>query len=327
MQMLSYAMALFLSLGSQISMGMAPPSPYDDTSSALLPTAHLTIPADKSAGSKYKLDAWVPAQSGNYPVWFFETGLGGICPPDAYREMMEKIAARGIIAISPRVGLPSPKAARRVGREFVQTIDWLHGHLDEAIQRSGAVPAGVRGRMDQLVAGAHSSAVQTIMEVYRYIGPQLMGFLLIDPVNRDPMNMTEPAIGEDEYFDNSAPVLLLASGLGNQPGVNLGKLWPPCAPDDSSAKFFFQRFSGPKWYVEASDYGHADMLGGIYLRALRTTRFCKVAESFDPGQYRTFLAGAIASYFRVLTGNGEDMRKHLEDSRFIPVRSQVMTVR
>lgn len=325
--MLSYAMALLLSFGSQLSMGMAQPSPYDDSSSTLLPTARLTIPADKSAGSKYTLDAWVPAQSGSYPVWFFETGLSGICPPEAYREMMEKIAARGIIAISPRVGLPSPKAARRIGREFIQTIDWLHGHLDEAIQRSGAVPAGVHGRMDQLVAGAHSSAVQTIMEVYRYIGPQLMGFMLIDPVNRDPVNMTEPAIGEDEHFDNSTPVLLLASGLGSQPGVSLGKLWPACAPEDSSAKFFYERFSGPKWYVEASDYGHADMLGGLYLRTLRTTRFCKVAEGLDPNHFRTFLAGAIAAYFRVLTSSDAEMRKHLEDPRLIPVRARVMTDR
>jgi hypothetical protein len=52
-----------------------------------------------------------------------------------------------------------------------------------------------------------------------------------------------------------------------------------------------------------------------------------VAEGFDPNHYRTFLAGAIAAYFRVLTGNDADMRKHLEDPRFIPVRARVMTVR
>ena len=170
----------------------------------------------------------------------------------------------------------------------------------------------------QIIIAGHSSAAKAVMELYRNVRGQLAGLMLIDPVNGDPLNLTLPAIPKEDVYNDQVPVLLLATGLGKEPGR---KGWPACATDDQSTPYFYDHFASPKWYVQAADYGHADMLEGIYLKALKATRFCKVAETMDPAKFRTFIAGALAAFVRTVTHKDESMSRYLMDGQLIPLRT------
>lgn len=294
-------------------------SPYHDDSPDLLPTRHVVVQPDRNLGLDYVLDVWVPDAAGDYPVYFFLTGLNGLAPTAAYDETMTKIAARGVVAVLPRVGFVNPAAILQLGSKFIQTLYWMNAYLPAMIE--GEVSASIKANPRQIFVSAHSSAIKPMLQLYRFMHATVTGFVLIDPVNSDPYNVSPPAINPDEYFDYDTPALFLNSGLGAVPGRNLGRIWPPCAPEDSSTKFFYERFSSPKWMVTALDFGHADMLEGIYLQALQTSRFCAVALGVDNSAYRTFLAGAITSFIKVVIGKDPQFEKYITEPEAISLRS------
>ncbi len=290
-------------------------SPYDEKAPSLLPTKHFVV-KKQGQGLQYPLDVWTPQQPGTYPVFFFLTGLNGLAPNQAYDMTWQKLAARGVIVISPTVGLVSPLATKKLAYEFVQSITWMQYNLPRAFQEHGA---SARPQMENLVISGHSSGAKAIIELYRIMRRDIAGLVLVDPVDKDPVNMSEPTIGEDDYFSFGTPLLVIGSGLGNQPGRNWGKFWPACAPDDTSADFFYKHFAGPKWKVKALDYGHADMLERIFLATLQKTRFCKVADHLDPEPFRSFLAGSIAAFMKSQFAKKAEYLPYIEDASLVPI--------
>ncbi len=76
----------------------------------------------------------------------------------------------------------------------------------------------------------------------------------------DPVNWTKPIITEP-LVNFTKPVLVVASGLGEERGIQAGKIVPPCCPPGFSSDHFYQGFpSSKRFYLKASDYGHADLL-------------------------------------------------------------------
>ncbi len=301
------------------SMLLAFDSPYDEKAASLQAETHYVIKANKNEGLEYPLDVWAPATPGHYPVFFFLTGLNGLAPNQAYDLTWKKLAARGVIVVSPEVGVKSPLATKKLGYDFVQLITWMQNNLPQEIKRKGetAVP-----EMEHLVISGHSSGAKPIVELYKLIHRDVAGLVLIEPVDRDPVNMSKPSVEDDEYFAYGTPLLVLAAGLANQPGHNWGKLWPPCAPDDSSSEYFYKHFAGPKWRVKALDYGHADMLERYFLTALQTTRFCKSADQLDMEPFRSFLAGSIAAFMKSQFAKISAYQPYLEQASLIPVRAE-----
>ncbi|MBM4253451.1 MAG: hypothetical protein FJ146_15895 [Deltaproteobacteria bacterium] len=316
--LVSILLALSLTGTSAFSAPETDDSPYNDASPESLPTRHVRLKAKPSEGLEFALDVWVPAASEPVPVVFFETGLTGLAPAPAYAETMAKIAARGMVAVIPFVDFKAASNSKALGKRFVKTFEWLKDHLEEALvaELTRSVAPAVNSR--EIIIAGHSSAAKAVMELYRNVKGELAGLMLIDPVNGDPLNLTLPAIPKDEIYDDNVPVLLLATGLGKEPGR---KGWPACATDDQSTPYFYDHFAAQKWYVQAADYGHADMLEGIYLKALRATKFCKVAETMDPVKFRTFIAGALAAFVRTVTHKDESMSRYLTDEQLIPVKT------
>lgn len=303
----------------------APLSPYLETSPDYLGVHHQLIREDKGSGLDLFLDVWTPSAAGDYPVFLFLTGLNGVAPPLAYTQTFAKMAERGMIVIAPYVGLVGPGSAGRVSLQFIQSIYWLKRHLPEEL-RKGGLGSQVNAKWDQLLASGHSSSVKAMMDFYRSYKVHVAGLVLIDPVNSYPFEGGAGTVPQDEYFDDGIPVLILASGLGRKPGRDLGQLWPPCAPEGVSGTYFFDHFAGPKYYMEALEYGHADMLEGFFLKALQATQFCDSAKDKDPQRYRTWLAGAIASFTHTVIEHNEDYRRYLEDPAAIPAITRVMVV-
>jgi pimeloyl-ACP methyl ester carboxylesterase len=226
---------------------------------------------------------------------------------------MEKVAARGIIVVLPFVGLAGPEAFKKQGGEFAEDIAWMRaGGLARALADQ-AGPQAPAPDLRYVVASGHSSGGKAIVELYRKIPQQVAGVLLLEPVEIDPANMSPPCLGEGDHFDLGTPLLVMATGLGEQPGVNLSGVWPPCAPVGYSGLYFYDHFGGPKWYVKAEDYGHADILGNFYLSILQLSRFCKSAAHLKPDRFRTFVAGLIAAFIRGPVMGDARMLPYLED--------------
>jgi len=294
-------------------------SPYDDTAPALLQVKKISLMPDEKQGRPFVLDIWYPVAATQAPVFFFLTGLNGMAPPAAYDRTMRKLAARGIIAILPFVGVAGPSAFKTQAAEFDQDLTWLRaGGLSRAFQEKadGAVPVP---DLDHVVIGGHSSGGKGIVELYCRVVDRVAGVVLMEPVEVDPANMGPPSLTAEDLFNFKTPVLVTASWLGDQPGVNLKGLWPPCAPAGGSGLYFYEHFASPRWYVRSLDFGHADMLDGFFLGIVQTTHFCKSAYLQNADRFRTFLAGLITAFIRGPVMGDARLLRYLEDERYIPL--------
>ncbi len=310
-----------LSMGQTLELET--PSPYLENISDSLGIHHQVIPQNKTSGLPLSLDVWTPRNPGEYPVYLFLTGLNGVAPPFGYVQTFAKIAERGIIVIAPFVGFVGPQSSGRVSLEFIQSIYWLKRHLSLELKKAG-LQSDIRAHWDQLIASGHSSSVKTMMDFYKSYKNHLAALVLIDPVNSYPFQKDGGTVQQDEFFDDGIPLLILASGFGRKSGRNLGGLWPPCAPDGISGTYFYDHFAGPKYYMEALQYGHADMLEGVYLDMLRASRFCYSSVEMDPQGFRTWIAGALASFVRTVVLKREEYRPYLENPGTILQQTRVM---
>ena len=56
---------------------------------------------------------------------------------------------------------------------------------------------------------------------------------------------------------------------------------------------------GTVWYVNASDYGHGDLLDEEFQQIVELTHFCSTADEVTD-VYRHFIAGEIIAFLRGL---------------------------
>lgn len=73
-----------------------------------------------------------------------------------------------------------------------------------------------------------------------------------------------------------------------------------CAPAEISNQRFYDALPGPSWMVNATNFGHGDMLEPFFLYPLQTLEWC--ASNLDVGLednlYRSFTGGQITAFLR-----------------------------
>ena len=307
------------------TLSAATGSPYDDRAATLAPVANFIIKRNPAAGLDYNLDVTLPKVAGSYPVFLFLTGLNGVAPSGAYHKMAAKLAARGVATVIPQVVMALPDHFTQVGLSFTRVASWMTQNMNATLKMQSGLPAGVAIDPAKLVVSGHSAGAKGIMTMYRQMHDKIAGVVLLDPVDSDPMHSTKSSFEQDELFAFGTPLLVLGSGLGDQPGINLGHIWPACAPLGSSAEFFFDHFHSPKWLVKFMDYGHADMLEGVYLWAMQSSHFCKSAVyQRDPDVLRTFIAGAVSSFIRATIDKDSTMLDYIELPERINLRTETL---
>lgn len=72
----------------------------------------------------------------------------------------------------------------------------------------------------------------------------------------------------DLQLNFSIPTLTVQAGLDPVKGAIL---YPACAPEKLSNKRFYDAMSGDRWFVNASAYGHADLLEKEFLGAVEVS--------------------------------------------------------
>ena len=80
----------------------------------------------------------------------------------------------------------------------------------------------------------------------------------------------------------------------------IGPTTVACAPDVLSGHRFYDAMNGPTWYVNATEFGHADILDDPYELIVEITQFCVTMHDPPKEPYRNFVAGAIVSFIRAI---------------------------
>lgn len=81
-------------------------------------------------------------------------------------------------------------------------------------------------------------------------------------------------------------------------GLEIPKgLTAPCAPEELSNRRFYDGMIGPTWMVNATGYGHADLLEPGLVDLVDELKYCAFHEGGDPDEvYRRFLGGSVVSF-------------------------------
>lgn len=77
-------------------------------------------------------------------------------------------------------------------------------------------------------------------------------------------------------------------------------LFPPCAPENLSNRRFFDALAGPTWMLNATDFGHLDMLDPEFQQLAAETHLCAVTDGGEAemDSYRSFVAGETVAFIR-----------------------------
>ena len=64
----------------------------------------------------------------------------------------------------------------------------------------------------------------------------------------------------------------MVTGLDEVPGTLAGDFTPACVPQGLGNKRFYDAMPGSTWMVNATDYGHGDVLDDRYYNGLAVSR-------------------------------------------------------
>ena len=97
-----------------------------------------------------------------------------------------------------------------------------------------------------------------------------------------------------------------------------------CAPDVLSGHRFYDAMNGPTWYVNATEFGHADILDDPYELIVEITQFCVTMHDPPKEPYRNFVAGAIVSFMRAIIDPVDScyLLDNLETSGILSVQTE-----
>ena len=129
--------------------------------------------------------------------------------------------------------------------------------------------------------------------------------IYFSPVDGSDPNMTNDTLfctTEGEYLNYDTPVLILSTGMDYIPS---NQFYPACAPEEVSNIRFFDAMIGQVWMINATEYGHMDLVDAdsIWYPVDETFHVCPgngnttdVYRSYVGGQTVAFMDGRISFY-------------------------------
>lgn len=243
------------------------------------------------------LDVYAPNAPGNFPVFYFVSGFGGIMPIIAYSQFMTHVASHGFVAVGVWK-LDNPINSFNV-TWFDATVDFVENQLETSLHLKGF---NIRMKVDYLNSfiGAHSAGAHVPVAQFEAHCLNFKGQLLYDPVDgADPLGINQVfVITPGEKVNFTVPTMQIVCGLDPIASNVTGG---PCAPEVLSGKRFFDAMNGPIWWLNATAYGHADFLDPFYENIVEVTQFCTTNPDTPKDPYIRFVAGeSVAFMFGIL---------------------------
>ncbi|XP_033731444.1 chlorophyllase-2, chloroplastic-like [Pecten maximus] len=102
-------------------------------------------------------------------------------------------------------------------------------------------------------------------------------------------------------------------------GTQLSEEGHPCAIKGFDWNQFYDVWQCPKIKLEASGFGHCDILDPEAWEACHLTHFCKTTNNTRLSEYRQFVQGAVSSFLITTLQGRTDALSYISDVRKIPL--------
>lgn len=241
-----------------------------------------------------QLDVFTPTAPSTYPIIVFLSGLEGVCPGFFYDNLLTNLALNNVITVViSKIELVVPSW---VESNLEGVLQWIQSNLTRNFQQrpetKDVIPDIENIYLMSHSAGAHA----TTLYLNKTCG-NIKGMLYLDPVDGiDPFGIIKIFVTDPpNLLPFTIPSIIFATGYDDQSYL----LTPPCAPKNTSNERFYGVLKGPTWYLNFTEYGHADCLDDSWKWVAKI--ICRSCESqCDFVNYRSNLALGIASFVKGL---------------------------
>ncbi|CAG0896241.1 unnamed protein product [Darwinula stevensoni] len=248
------------------------------------------------AGLKFNLDVFVPRMSGFLPVIYFLPGFQATIPAKLYSSILKHLASHGFVVVGVWRTLGSLNSDIRA-IQLRKVLTWTQKHLESQIKFTVGWPNKPRPNHAKSTLACHSAGCHIAVSFLVNQGCANFGSLvLMSPVDgKDPFGIVPKfVVTPYQLLPFSIPSLILAAGLDPLPAKTF---YPACAPEDlGSMRFFDALRDVPKWYINALEYGHFDLLDKLYATGNQALQLCPANSAIDKSIYRQHLAGTMLAF-------------------------------
>ncbi|EFX74152.1 hypothetical protein DAPPUDRAFT_109234 [Daphnia pulex] len=245
------------------------------------------------------IDVYAPNSTGNFPVFYFITGFGGIVPAEAHTLLLSQIASHGIVVVAVwKLGSPETSFDPAW---FETTVDFVENRLENSLHNQEGYISDFHVDYLHSFIGGHSGGSHVAVAQFQTNCLNYQGLILIDAVDGNspiPENITMFVITPGQKVNFTVPTLQIVTGLDPV----IGPYGLAFAPEELSGRRFFDAMTGPTWYVNATAYGHADLMDPVYVELNEITQFCPSDPSAPKEEYIQFLTGEIISFINGVLG-------------------------
>lgn len=260
------------------------------------------------------VEVYAPANcTGSHPVIYFSHSFAGTITVMSVETYLHHLVSYGYTIIAPWRANVGPNYTV----EWINpTIDFAEEHVLPAILEAGANPDYVPD-FSRMFAIGHSAGNHILVNYFKRKGCRnFIGSVLLSPVD-GPLDF---CITPGSPLNYEMPTLVKMAGLDPIPA---SPLQPACAPRDISNTRFYNAMAGNKWFINATDYGHADFFEPSFLDLIEFLNFCETDETTDKIVYTDYIAGICVAFMEALKSPEEncDMMLYLEDMDFGTVNS------
>nr|CAH0100765.1 unnamed protein product [Daphnia galeata] len=239
------------------------------------------------------IDVYAPNATGNFPVFYFITGFGGLVPAEAHTELFSQIATHGIVVVAVwKVGSPETSFDPAW---FAANVDFVEKRLENSLHNQEGYVSDFHVDYLHSFIGGHSAGNHAAVAQLQTDCLHYQGLILVDAVDGNspfPENVTKYVITPGEKVNFTIPTLEIVTGLDPVPGP----YGIACAPEELAGRRFFDAMTGPTWYVNATAYGHADLMDPVYVELNELAQFCPSDPNAPKPEYIQFLTGEIISF-------------------------------
>ncbi|WCJ21592.1 chlorophyllase 1 [Euphorbia peplus] len=262
-----------------------------------------------------------PTVEGTYPVVLF---LHGTCLLNSYyTDLLLHISSHGYIIVAPQLYtcplgffpiLPEGKAELD---DAAKVTNWLLSGLQAVL------PENVVGDLEKLSVGGHSRGgkiafalalgyAETPLQV------KISALVGLAPVEGKSENEPIPPYVltyEPDSLNLRIPVVVLGTGLGNQPAFPFA---PVCSPNGVNHDEYFNECKAPAAHFVVSDYGHMDMLNDMFGKVIVLT--CK-GSWYPKDPMRRSIGGIIVAFLDAyLEGKIDEYMSIVEQPSLAPAK-------
>ena len=272
------------------------------------PTSHFTLSnfIFPDADIKMELDIYTPTTPSKYPVIVFLSGFEGLVPGYFYDQMLTKLAENNVISVTlSKVELVVPSW---VESNLELALNWIQSNLTKAFAARNDTQ-NVTPEVDKIYLMSHSAGAHaTTLYLNKSCG-NVKGMIYLDPVDGiDPFGIIKIYVTDPpKMLPFDVPTLIVATGFDDQSYL----LTPPCAPANTSNERFYGVLKGPTWYLNFTEYGHADCLDDFWMSFAKV--ICRTCEkNCDYDKYRTNMALGLSKFVEGLHWKNESAFDYFE---------------